>query len=818
MLFAFACLKITVIKAQSINPLKYTTDGEVRDLAHFGDTLIIAGDFMHTGIYTGGIAKVTATSDQADPNFPRIESIASNEISSIAADGNGGYFFLSRSGIIQHILANNTLDVNFSISVSTSNWMNQIAYANNTLYVGLVFANAQGSHFEAYNAITQQPVAGIPVVNNQITRFRVHNGSLYLVGSFDTVGTMPRMHVAAISTATNTVEPWVPQYPPLYSDPGINDISFYGGSAILSGSFWKLTGTGSAFIYKCAVVDTATGAFNRFLLPEAGLFAGDLNAIYWAASASCATVSGSKLYVFTNGTFDTRITAVELNADTVIWARFFNMIATVRDMAVIGNTLFAAGSIDRAYITDSTNNSGYQNIELQDAKDAVAFDKITGSLVNWHPNPVNKLSSDVNSLIADGNNIIIGGDFSHLNGINRQYVCVYKTQTDEILPFTIDAAALGTVNNIFLDGSTLYTAGDYDTASGANHHVTCRAYDLNTGTPFPWYPAFMGEATAMAVNSQYVFIAGNITDTSTGTPHKKLLAIDKSTGKVVNWYPEPDDVVRTLHIADNKLYVGGQFSNISGSPRSGLATYDLSNLSLLNWQSAVSGDIKSLTSNDSLVFVGGNIPAVSGNPTDNLVAIRKSDGSIAKRSVFHTQTLNVAKVILKSETVFMGGFTYDTCTNPAIYKGDTLLARTQDLCINVKDQFGLSNIYALDIIGDDLYFGGAFFKTNNSLMGSNIGRVSFPSWYFTAPTGIADLSESALFTLYPNPTHDQVSIKTTSGDPYCLRIFDQLGRSLYSSGDNRSNTTIDVHALPAGIYYLSISSETTTQTKTFIKQ
>ena len=57
----------TISKTQNISPLKYSTDHNVYDLASAGDTLIAAGYFLHVGVYTGGFAEMTGTSDQ--PNL-----------------------------------------------------------------------------------------------------------------------------------------------------------------------------------------------------------------------------------------------------------------------------------------------------------------------------------------------------------------------------------------------------------------------------------------------------------------------------------------------------------------------------------------------------------------------------------------------------------------------------------------------------------------------------------------------------------------------------------------------------------------------------
>lgn len=118
------CFLINQSKAQTELPPVYSPTGRIKTMLSRGDTLIVGGVFGAVGKYTGGGALFTATSDQPNLSFPKINGY----IISSTPDGIGGFYIYGNysrenettsSVRIEHILANNTFESNFSISVNT---------------------------------------------------------------------------------------------------------------------------------------------------------------------------------------------------------------------------------------------------------------------------------------------------------------------------------------------------------------------------------------------------------------------------------------------------------------------------------------------------------------------------------------------------------------------------------------------------------------------------------------------------------------------------------------------------------------------------
>lgn len=86
-------------------------------------------------------------------------------------------------------------------------------------------------------------------------------------------------------------------------------------------------------------------------------------------------------------------------------------------------------------------------------------------------------------------------------------------------------------------------------------------------------------------------------------------------------------------------------------------------------------------------------------------------------------------------------------------------------------------------------------------------------------TGIADNTKPSLFSAYPNPAKNEVTItyhleKTSD---VTLRIFDFAGKEVYAAstknvGSGNQNVLVPTSELAAGLYYVSINTETSKQT------
>lgn len=71
---------------------------------------------------------------------------------------------------------------------------------------------------------------------------------------------------------------------------------------------------------------------------------------------------------------------------------------------------------------------------------------------------------------------------------------------------------------------------------------------------------------------------------------------------------------------------------------------------------------------------------------------------------------------------------------------------------------------------------------------------------FVFATGIAESSAKANIEVYPNPVKDILNVSNSAGTPSVLEIVDATGRSVMTRQLNGARSTLDVSALPTGLY------------------
>ena len=89
----------------------------------------------------------------------------------------------------------------------------------------------------------------------------------------------------------------------------------------------------------------------------------------------------------------------------------------------------------------------------------------------------------------------------------------------------------------------------------------------------------------------------------------------------------------------------------------------------------------------------------------------------------------------------------------------------------------------------------------------NIGESQGSCKTVDVAVGITHTGEQPTLLIYPNPAHGRVMVKTSGQDPQVI-IYDQMGNVIPVALKNLSTdlSTIDISALPAGMYMVSLKS------------
>jgi hypothetical protein len=802
--------------AQTINSPIYTTVDKIKDITSKGDTVFVAGDFFFAGKFSGGLAEVTTSSDVATPGFVKLD----DRVDGSTIDGSGGYYVSTHANGIRHILSNGSLDTGFNISVVNAGSINRLVYQNGILYVGgwglELSGNPNTVALFMVDVATQQVLPNAPLVNGVIEHMQINSGKLYISGQFDSVEHQYRKDIAAINLSSHTVTPWYPNYPSCADPGGYGEMVFHNNEMIIACNFYDTCAQGWQPGYRIIIVNKNTGAFDRFLFDNCGIIGhcADLSRLYWAAGFSSLAVDGDRLFLYSSGTFDTRLTAVDLSQnDMVLWARYFDMTDGTGAMIATGNSVFLGGEFTHIYQLGATNDDT-AFIE-QPLHDALKLDAATGAIEPWDPFPAEWLGASISNMTLNGNRIFMGGNFTHINSYDRPTFFAFRSSTQEVLPYRFDAYGTEIANTLKISGDTLFVAGDYASLYDT-FNTSLRTLSLATGQEFTMNIPYIGTVDAMEVSEDYIFLGGSFSYTTGGVTRKNLVAFNRQTGAVASWTPNPNNDVRALHIAGNKLYIGGAFTKIGGQTDKYLAVYDLSTMTRLNWANPTVGEINIIKSDDSLIWIGGDVFSIGAlNNGSGFAALRQTDATLAK----YVPTLPpgatadyVYDMALRNETVITGNswtLNYlDDCGSPYVYKGhSTALQQQADYCLKLDD--GTAGIYGLELVGNDLYFGGRFTTTNDELIGSNLGRITFPAGYFDVTNSVETIAGylNDEIKVYPVPSNDIVTISWSGRKDFStIVLLDGTGRQLIQQPLEKTifQKEISIKDLPAGIYYIRL--------------
>ncbi len=651
---------INRVIAQTQVSQTYSVDGVVNALASKGDTLIVGGSFGFIGKYREGMSIFTTASDQPDPGFPRIVG----EIRSSTPDGSGGFYLYgnfrkvsepegSSYSRIEHLMSNYSFDANFSLEVNYWN-IRDIFFYDNILYIaGGQFDDNGLNSLCGYDVINNQFVGWLPVIDGgskEVVKLFGKNNTLYISGGFTTVGSATRNYVAAIELYSGAVKPWAPVL-----NGNVGDMLSYKDKIVLGGNFSDGTPFGQ---HACVMVDTSNGQTMQWEFMASGLFGDTRQYLYWAAGIEKMAINGDVLFTKSSGTFDTRITAIDLTNQNIetnkLWAKYFTLTDKANGMVFKNNAVFVVGNFTGTYTTDSVNDNKFFERKLYGS---VKLNANTGDLVNWYPDCVGNGngSYEAKTVSLSGNKVFIGGRFTHVNGKERTGIAMLNTNTNQVLPFSMNAQWTTSVSCMKISGNALYSAGSVDLFD-TNNNVTYYPYavtNLTTGVTTGKLPnTLTGYVNAIEVAGNYVFLGGGLNEIS-GT-RKHLFAIDKSTNALATWAPNPNDHVRALLVANGKLYTGGYFTAIADSARNRIAAFNISNFKITKWNPGAESTVNAFAYTTGTIWAGGNFSKIGEINASKFAGISESSGVVT-----HALTLSnwgeCNTLLAQGKNVVLGG-------------------------------------------------------------------------------------------------------------------------------------------------------------------
>lgn len=769
----------------------------VNAIARSGNTLYIGGSFATVGPPSGGGVPVDAQEGMPSGSYPKV----AGEVATVISDGAGGWFiggtFAGVGGLprrnLAHILADGTVA---DWSPDPDGTVVALALSGNTLYVGGDFWRIGGEarrSLAAFDLATggvtawdPAPGAGAPTSSEYGTVWAIlaRGHTVYVGGSFASIGGQPRRHLAALEAGSGRATAWNPQL-----SSWVRALAIHGTTLFAGGYFYRV---GGQLRRHLAAIDLSTGAATPWnaqvsRVPEGYNYDG-------GARVLALEVVGNTLYVA--GAFSSiggqqrrSLAALDIQtAEATSWDPqalgfpWYPPVPYFNALVVHRHTVYVGGEF--------RSLRGGRGPDLLGVSYVGAVDARTGVATAWHPRP----NGVVFALARGGNQIYVGGWFTSMRDwVRRNGLAALDVTTGAATAW--DPNCDGFVRSIAASGNTVYVGGQFGSVGG-QPRANIAALDGTDGAATAWSPNASGSLWALAVSGSTVY-AGGWFGSIGGQPRNYLAALDSATGAATPWNPNPNEIVQTLAVNGSDVYAGGEFTHIGGAPRSYMAALDATTGVATPWTANASGPVNALAVGANAVYAGGDFNYVNGVARDGIAALDLATGMptpwIANAS---RQVLAVA---VSGNTVYAGGGFSSIGGQPRFCLA-ALDATTGAVLDWNPDADGV--VRSLTAYGNTFYAGGRFRRVGVA-PSAKIAAIS--------PTGITVRRElppgplslqghllSAQLT--PNPVRSSAVLRFTLPTPelVSLAVFDLQGR--------RVATLLDRALQPAGEHEVRVGS------------
>jgi hypothetical protein len=282
---------------------------------------------------------------------------------------------------------------------NAGNTVNALAQDSRGFYVGgafLVLGGMTRNNAAEFAGPSGTPALDVtswnPNVNGTVSAITQSGGTVYLAGSFTSVGGTGRSGLAAVN-GSGVVQSWNPSITGTVDALAIN-----GSDVVLGGTFGlsEVDDVGGAVI--ASWKPTVNGTVNALLVNGGGVYLGGLfSTVDGQAVSNLAEVDGAA------GTLDS-------------WSPTSD--GQVSALALIGSTVFIGGS--------------FGNIDSSPNVNLAAVDSSAGALI---PGWSGSTNGAVNSLVGLISTVYVGGAFSQLDGVGRAGFGSVSTSTGSLTTF-----------------------------------------------------------------------------------------------------------------------------------------------------------------------------------------------------------------------------------------------------------------------------------------------------------------------------------------------------------------------------------------------
>lgn len=759
-LFAFAGVPV---RAQTVRPDFYITNGQITAQVLRGSTLYVGGSFSFVGPVTGAGVPVDATTGVGAPGFPRVNGT----VMAAVPDGSGGWFIGGQFTSVGTDLRANLAHVLADHSVSPWNpgasaIVRTMLLSSGVLYVGGDFLTLGGSgrnRIGAIDAASGAITSWNPNANGSVRALAAGPSALYVGGQFTTIGGQARNRIAALDTGTGAADPaWNPNANSLVLALAYEPT---GNRLYVGGQFTSIDGSTRN---RVAALDAASG-FATAWNPGA-------NNQVFAILASGSTVYVGGQFTVVGGQTRNRIAA--LDATTALATAWDpNAGNLVQTLALSGSTLYAGGD--------------FLTIGGQSRSRIAALSTASGLATAWNPSAFNTVSV----LVANGSEVFAGGSFNGIGGVARNNLAAFDVGSGQVTGWNPNANNL--VQALVVTPDVAYVGGNFTQIGGAIRN-NAAAIDLTNGLATAWDPNVDGQVSALALAGGRIYLGGLFSFVG-GQAHMNLAAVSATTGQVDPWSADADNQVLTIDASTPTVYVGGNFTTVGSSVRSFLAALDPVTGAPTAWAPEANGTVRVISPTCDRVYVGGFFTSIGGQPRNRLATVNLMNGQAmvwdpgANGPVF--TLLPAPGVVYVGGVLSMVGL---TSRNRVAAIDPTTGAVTP---WNPNSNGTVRSIVADD---DNVFLGGVF----SSMNGQPSGNLAVLSPDNTTPCPILSLPPPPLAAGVTGTAYSTSFAASGGSSPYCYALASgalPAGLSLDGSTGQLSGTP-----LAAGIAVFAVTA------------
>lgn len=618
---ALVLSSITLLPAQTVQTSLPSANGNVLAIRTSGSTIYLGGSFTYLGRPYGHAVMSNTSTSNVNTSFPIVGTETSDDVKAIVSDGSGGYYIAGSFTSVGGSTRNNIARIN---SDGTLNSWNAGANCNgaiksiavsadfSTVYVGGDFttigqsSSSSRNRIAALSASTGNATSWDPNSNGSVNSLVLSASStIYVGGSFTSIGGQTRNYIAEINTGSNTATTWNPN-----ANNSVNVILLSGSNLYVGGTFTSIGGNTRNYLARVPNNSNTSDSWN----PNAD------NTIYALA------ISGSN--VFVGGSFSSiggvtisALAVLDANTNTNManssWTSSISINSgtpSVRGLTVDGTNLYVAGEFSSIGSTTKNNVAGV-NISSLTSFTLGSFSTTTGSLANV--------------AFVSSTNIYIGGSFYVSAGSTRNNIASINGSTGEINSWNPNAN--NQVNDIIIssDGNTAYVSGNFTSIGGQSRNRLAKLSTSSGNADATWNPNADAGVEKMSLNSTEttLFFYGGFSNINGSTARSSVAAVSTSgagTATAFTFTGLPDITTRLISVApgDSIVYFGYNSTgvNINSTSRNYFCAVRASDGSLTNWNPLFNQAPFAVAYVGSTMYIGGQFTSVGGDASYQRIA------------------------------------------------------------------------------------------------------------------------------------------------------------------------------------------------------